>query len=158
MNWLSLFTAVAWVDFGVILLSKFIPLTKALETWYSQFGVVAVAQDIGIIVLGIALAQLIWPGIHGWALISAAVIIQLVHDILFYVLVIQGVPAGQNQILDLFKQYAAEGSWKILLADSAMVVGSVLLMEALDNRLTTDKISWLGVLAVYSLLYIIYTK
>ena len=158
INWLPLFTAVAWVDFAVIVLSKFIPLTSALNTWYKDFGLVAVGSDILIIVLGIALAQLVFPGLSGWALVSVAVAIQLVHDVLFYILVIRGVPDGQNSIIDLFKRYAAEGSWKILLADAAMVVGSIFLMEALDNNLSDDQVGFLGVLATYSLLYILYTK
>ena len=158
INWLPLLTAVAWVDFAVIVLSKFIPLTTALNTWYKDFGLVAVGSDILIIVLGIALAQLVFPGLSSWALVSVAVAIQLVHDVLFYILVIRGVPDGQNAIIDLFKKYAAEGSWKILLADAGMVVASVLLMEALDNNLSDDQVGFLGVLAAYSLLYIIYTK
>jgi len=156
--WTSLLTATAWVDFAVIILSKFFPLTKALGTWYAEFGMSAVGADVFIIVLGIALAKLIFPGIYGTALVITAVGIQLVHDILFYLLVIQGVPSGQNRIIDLFKQYAAEGSWKILVADAAMVASSVLLMEALEARQTPDQIAFLGVLAVYALIYIIYTR
>jgi hypothetical protein len=156
--WTSLLTATAWVDFAVIILSKVFPLTKTLGTWYSKFGVVAVGSDILIIVLGIALAMLLFPGISGWNLVAVSVGIQIVHDVLFYIGVIRGVPAGQNAIIDLFKQYAAEGSWKIIVADSAMVAASVLLMEYLENNLPADITRFLGVLAAYSLLYIIYTK
>ena len=156
--WTSLLTATAWVDFAVIVLSKFFPLTKALGTWYSKFGLVAIGSDILIIVLGIALAMILSPGISGWNLVALAVFIQVVHDVLFYVGVILPVPSGQNAIIDLFKQYAAEGSWKIIVADSAMVVASVLLMEYLENNLQADTTRFLGILAVYSLLYIIYTK
>jgi hypothetical protein len=158
MNWLALWTATACVDFAVIVLSKFVPLTKSLATWYADFGVVAAFQDIAIIVLGIALAQLVWPGIHGWNLVAVAVLIQLVHDILFYLLVILPVPEGQNRIIDLFKKYAAEGSWKILAADSAMIASSVVLMEWLANHVSNDRIAGLGVLVAYALSYIVYTK
>jgi|688.fasta_scaffold56063_8 hypothetical protein len=158
MNWLALFSATAWVDFVVIVLSKFFPLTKTLGDWYRDFGVVAVASDILIIVLGIALAQLIVPGISGWNLVGLSVLIQVIHDVLFYIGIIRGVPDGQNKIIDLFKRYAAEGSWKIIVADSAMVASSVLLMEWLDNNLSDNQVGFVGVLAVYSLLYIIYTK
>jgi hypothetical protein len=106
----------------------------------------------------IALAQLIVPGISGWNLVGLSVLIQVIHDVLFYILVILGVPEGQNKIIDLFKKYAAEGSWKIILADSAMVASSVLLMEWLDNNYSDSQIGFVGLLAVYSLLYIIYTK
>ncbi len=158
IDWVSLFTATAVVDFVVIVLSKVFPLTKSLNEWYRDFGVVAVGSDILIIVLGIALAKLLFPMATGWNLVGIAVAIQLVHDVLFYLGVIQGVPAGQNKIIDLFKKYSAEGSWKILLADAAMVAGSVLLMEWYSDNLTDDQTAFIGVLAVYSLLYILYTK
>lgn len=158
MSLLALGTAVAWVDFAVIVLSKFFPLTKALGTWYAEFGMSAVGSDVLIIVLGIYLVQLVFPGIYGWKLVGYAVALQVVHDVLFYIGVIQGVPSGHNAIIDLFKRYAAEGSWKIILADSAMVVSSVLLMEYLDNNYSDGWISFLGLLAVYSLIYIVHTK
>jgi hypothetical protein len=155
--WTALLAATAWVDFLVIVLSKFIPLTKSLSTWYADFGLVAIGSDILIIVLGIALAMFLAPNASGLALIGVAVAIQLVHDILFYGVILV-VPPGQNRIMDLFKRYAAEGSWKILLADAAMVAGSVWLMETLDAYLTDDQVTWAGLLALYSLLYILYTK
>jgi hypothetical protein len=111
-----------------------------------------------IIVLGISLAQLLFPGISGWNLVGASVVIQVVHDVLFYLGVIQTLPGGQNKVIDLFKRYAAEGSWKIIVADSAMVVSSVLLMEYLDNNVSKEVVSFSGLLALYSLLYIVYTK
>jgi len=157
IQWLPLFTATAWVDFAVVVLSKFIPLTKALDQWYAQFGVVAAGADVLIIVLGIALAQLISPGIHGWALVQLAVLIQVIHDLLFYG-IIRAVPAGQNAMMDVFKAYAGEGGWKIILADSAMVTSSVLLMEFLQNTYSNDAIAFLGALGVYSLLFIVYTR
>ena len=156
--WASLLAATAWVDFAVIALSKVVPLTTALSTWYKDFGVVALGSDILIIVLGIALAMFLVPGASGLRLIGIAVGIQLLHDVLFYVGVIQTVPTGQNRVIDLFKRYAAEGSWKILLADAGMVAASVYLMETMEAELTKDQIVWVGILAVYSLLYIVYTK
>ena len=158
MSWVSLFTAVAWVDFAVIVLSKIFPLTKALGDWYRDFGMVAVGQDVLIIVLGISLAQILFPGMSGWDLVWTSVVIQVVHDILFYIGIIRGLPEGHNKVIDLFKRYAAEGSWKIIVADSGMVIASVLLMEYLDNTVPDMQIAWIGLLALYSLLYIIYTR
>lgn len=156
--WTALLAATAWVDFIVIVLSKIFPLTKSLATWYADFGLAAIGTDILVIVLGIALGMFLFPGYSGLQLIGIAVGIQLLHDVLFYVGVIQMVPFGQNRIIDLFKRYAAEGSWKILLADAAMVAGSVYLMETMDAWLTDDQVLWSGLLALYALLYILYTK
>jgi hypothetical protein len=155
--WTALFAATAWVDFAVIVLSKVFPLTKSLATWYADFGLNAVAMDVLVIVLGIALAKFLFPAATGLALIGVAVAIQLVHDILFYGIILV-VPPGQNLVMDLFKRYAAEGPWKILVADAAMVAASVYGMETLDAVLTDDQVVWTGLLGLYSLLYILYTK
>jgi hypothetical protein len=155
--WTALFAATAWVDFAVIVLSKVFPLTKSLSTWYADFGLNAVGMDVLVIVLGIALAKLLFPAATGLALIGIAVAIQIVHDILFYIIILV-VPPGQNSVMDLFKRYAAEGSWKIILADSAMVAASVYGMETLDAVLTDDQVLWTGLLGLYSLLYVLYTK
>jgi len=155
--WTALFAATAWVDFAVIVLSKVFPFTKSLATWYADFGLNAVAMDVLIIVLGIALAKLLFPAATGLMLIGIAVAIQIVHDLLFYGIILM-VPPGQNRVMDLFKRYAAEGSWKILVADSAMVAASVYGMELLDGVLTDDQVLFTGLLGLYSLLYILYTK
>jgi hypothetical protein len=156
--WTALLAATAWVDFAVIVISKVFPLTKSLATWYADFGLVAIGTDILIIVLGIALAKFLFPAYSGLALIGVAVGIQVLHDILFYVGVIQAVPFGHNRILDLFKRYASEGGWKILVADAGMVAGSVVLMEQMDAYLTDDQVLWSGLLALYSLLFLLYTQ
>jgi hypothetical protein len=155
--WTALFAATAWVDFAVIVLSKVFPLTKSLGTWYADFGLNAVAMDVLILVLGIALAKLLFPTATGLMLIGIAVAIQIVHDLLFYGIILI-VPPGQNQVMDLFKRYAGEGSWKIIVADSAMVAASVYGMELLDGVLTDDQVLFTGLLGLYSLLYILYTK
>jgi hypothetical protein len=155
--WTALFAATAWVDFAVIVLSKVFPLTKSLGTWYADFGLNAVAMDVLILVLGIALAKLLFPAATGLMLIGIAVAIQIVHDLLFYGIILI-VPPGQNQVMDLFKRYAGEGSWKIIVADSAMVAASVYGMELLDGVLTDDQVLFTGLLGLYSLLYILYTK
>jgi hypothetical protein len=155
--WTALFAATAWVDFAVIVLSKVFPLTKSLATWYADFGLNAVAMDVLILVLGIALAKLLFPAATGLTLIGIAVAIQIVHDLLFYGIILI-VPPGQNRVMDLFKRYAAEGSWKILAADAAMVAASVYGMELLDGVLTDDQVLFTGLLGLYSLLYVLYTK
>lgn len=154
MNWIPLLTATAWVDFVVIVLSKLLPLTNSLNVWYAKFGMSAVGADVLIIVLGIALAKLLVPAAHGWVLVQLSVAIQLIHDVLFYGLVL-AIPSGHNSMIDIFKNYAAEGGWKILAADSAMVASSVLLMEWLNGWRWTE---FAGILAVYALLYIVHTK
>jgi hypothetical protein len=71
--------------------------------------------------------------------------------------VIQPIPQGHNEIIDLFKEYAQENSWKIVVADSLMVTSTVILAEILSNY-QESLVAFVGLLATYALTYIIYTK
>jgi hypothetical protein len=151
MDFLSIASAVVWVDFFTILLSKYVDLGTSLNLWYQQFGIVAVISDCLVIVLGIMIAQLFFPRYN---LLLTAVVIQIIHDILFYLLVISPLPIGTNKMIDLFKSYASENSYKIIIADSIMMASTVLIAQQLHGKF----VPFIGLLGVYALTYIIYTK
>lgn len=155
MNWLALLSSAVWIDLLFLFIHKFVyKMTNSLSVWYSTFGMTAVTSDVLVIVLGVYLAKILLPGMN---LVAGSVIVQLVHDILFYLFVIRGTPSGQNAVIDLFKRYSAEGSWQILVADSAMIAGTVIGMQTLET-MNTDKVVFLGLLAIYALTYLVYTK
>jgi uncharacterized protein YacL len=157
MNVLDIGIAAAIVDFTTIVISKFFNMGKSLDKWYSKFGMTAVLSDVLVIVLGVQLAMFIEPKIGVQYIAAFAVCIQIVHDILFYFLVIETVPQGQNEMIDLFKEYASENSWKIVVYDSVMIGSTVFLAHTLA-KLHDKTVSFIGLLTVYALTYIIYTK
>jgi hypothetical protein len=155
---LSYLSAVVWVDFFVILYSKYFPLGgNSLSKWYDQYGIVGVTSDCLSIVLGILLAKILFPSASGWNLVLFAVIIQLIHDIVFYLLVIQPLPTGTNKIIDLFKEYGSENGWKILPFDSFMVASTVLLADVLEEH-SFNVQAFTGLLGQYALIYVVYTR
>jgi uncharacterized protein YacL len=157
MNLLHISSAVVWVDFFTMALSKVFSMTKSLDVWYQQFGIVAVISDCLVIVLGILLAQFITPNASATGLALTSVIIQVIHDYLFYIGVILPIPKGHNAMIDLFKRYSTEGSYKIILADSAMIASTVFLGDHLTQY--SDKIvTFVGLLGAYALTYILYTR
>ena len=157
MKLLEISSAVVWVDFFTVALHKFFNLGRSLDKWYSKFGVVAVVSDCLVIILGILIAQFISPSASTFMLAGVSVAVQLIHDILFYLFVILPIPKGHNSMIDLFKEYSSENSWKILFADSAMIGSSVLLADILSEY-NEKVISFIGLLGTYALTYIIYTK
>ena len=166
MRLISLLSAALWVDFVVMVITKilpgqhlsFLPPTGALKLWYDKFGVAAVAADVFSLMLGVLLAMFLFPTAYGFQLVLAAVLVQVLHDILFYVIVILGLPQGQNSMIDIFKTYANEGRWTILLADALMVSSVVLIAEMSDIFFTYRAIAFQAILGMYSLIYITYTK
>lgn len=157
MELTHLLSAAVWVDFLVILISRFFPMTHSLDTWYREFQAVAVVNDCLVSVLGILLAQFLYPKASVVGLAIVSVIIQLIHDSLFYIGVILPIPKGHNAVIDLFKKYANEGGYKILLADSAMISGTVFLSDYLSN-FDFKTVTFIGLLGVYALTYMIYTR
>jgi ABC-type enterochelin transport system permease subunit len=154
---LPLAASVVWVDFFVLLLSRFVPLGKSLDRWYIEFGIVAVLSDCLSIVLGIMIAMFIFPNGSLVTILITSVVVQTIHDLLFYVGVIRPISPGYNRMIDVFKAYAAENSWKILVADSSMMIGTVLGMYALSRA--DQKHQWFTFLTgVYALTYVIYTR
>jgi len=83
--------------------------------------------------------------------------VQLAHDILFYLLIIKPLPTGTNKMIDLFKEYGNENGWKILAYDSFMMASTVLLADVLEEYSVQEQ-SFVGLLGTYALTYVIYTK
>lgn len=155
MNWVALLSSAVWVDFIFMFVHKFIfKMTNSLSVWYANYGMTAVTSDVLVIVLGVAIAQYLLPT---WNLITSSITVQVIHDILFYLFVIRTVPSGQNAVIDLFKRYSAEGSWQILVADSAMIGLTVIGMQVFET-MNMDTVVFAGLLAIYALTYLVYTK
>ena len=102
---------------------------KPVSQWWTTYGLSAILCDVAIMVLGVLLARYVYTKMgYEWSLTKFLVIlvgIQLIHDFLLYVLVINPLPEGHNAIFDLFKKYSVSG-WKILLADAIMIIFTAL--------------------------------
>ena len=72
-------------------------------------------------------------------------------------LLLHPIPMGHNAMIDLFKRYVDENSWKILVADGLMI-GSTVLLADYYERIPNKYVVFIGLLALYSLTYSIYTK
>ena len=165
MRLISLIGAAVWVDFIVMLITKlgpgqrvpFLPPAGALKLWYDKFGLAAVSADVLSAVIGVLLATFFFPNAFGINLVFASIFIQVLHDLFFY-FVILAVPQGQNQMIDVFKSYANEGGWTILIADALIMTGTVTIASFWDMLFSYRFIAFQTLLGMYSLIYITYTK
>lgn len=160
-----LFFAILTVDVAVLFLTRYFPqiLGTTLNRWYDRFGLNAVLSDVLIILLGFVIARYVYSWYikpkMGWnpaLFMGLLVVIQVIHDLLFYVGVIKPLPVGHNQMIDVFKQYSNAG-WKILVGDAGLMVGSALVAFLLKAFPTHAVAGW-SILVSYALPYILYTK
>jgi hypothetical protein len=132
-------------------------LGKKINEWYTRYGVWAVLADITSICFGIVLAMYFYRGNSFLVLMGIAVLIQWIHDILFYHLVILPVPPNTNEIIDLLKEYAKDVKILGIVGDSWMIIGSLLATNLVSNvpyRVQT----LLLLFSAYMLPYAIYQK
>jgi uncharacterized protein YacL len=155
MDILAICIAALWVDFVIIALSKVFDFGETLKKWYREFGAVAVINDTLVIVLGILIAEFMFPKASLPFLVVAVIAIQVVHDVLLNVLVIQKVPRGSNRIIDIFKEYVQENSYKILIADAIMISSAIAFSRYL-HALPRNVMAFIGLLGVYSMTYMIH--
>lgn len=164
-DWWFILLGILLVDVIVILLSRHFPefLGRNLNIWYDKFGLNAVLADVLIIAIGFAIARYVYtwyikPKI-GWNplwFVGLLLVIQLIHDILFYVGVILPIPRGMNAMMDVFKDYSKAGG-KILAGDAGMMVGSAIFAMWLKAA-PPDISASVGLLTAYTLPYSLYTK
>jgi hypothetical protein len=158
-DYLPLFNAVLITDlFVILLLNTKIIKSDVLRKWYSQYNLSAVIADVLIILIGLIITRAIYYYIFDkfsiLKFISLAVLVQIAHDILFYFL-FKNVPRGVNKMLDTFKDYAIDVSYKAILADSGMMIMSCLIASYLANKNTNTNIIVL-ISFVYLLPYLLY--
>jgi polyferredoxin len=158
-DFLYLFTAVTIVDLTVIYLARNKLLGSNINIWYDKFGISAVILDIFIIIIGFIITRYIFF-INNFSFspllfIIIAVSVQLIHDYLFYVFVISPTPYGVNNLMDVYKDYAKEGSFKILGADSAMVIASALIAMYLKS-VPSSYSSSLLIVSIYLIPYLLF--
>jgi uncharacterized protein YacL len=158
-DYLPLFTAVLITDLFVILLSNVnIIQSKVMRVWYLKYNLSAVIADVFIIVLVLIIARAMYPYLFDefsiLKFMMVAVTVQVIHDVSFY-LFFMSIPRGVNEMLDTFKDYAKEASYKAIIADSGMMIMSCLIASYLATQSTNTNIVVL-ITSVYLLPYVLY--
>jgi hypothetical protein len=162
-DWLYIVPAAIIIDLLVIFYIKYPGSStgvKSINEWYTRFGIAAVAADVISILIGIAAARYIYTGLgltEPFMFIVVLLLFQLAHDLFFGGAVINPVPKGHNQMIDVFKSYISEIGGKVLAVDAAMMLGSAAIASFL--KFLPDHYAVANILlASYAMCYVIYTR
>jgi hypothetical protein len=159
-DYLPILNGVIITDIIVILFLIFgLIQSRVLRSWYRELTLSAVIADVLISFIGIIIARFIYPFIFNtyslWKFILLAVCIQVIHDILFY-LFCTSIKRGKSRILDIFKDYGKENGSGAIIADSLMIISSILIASFLKGQSLNTNIITL-IVAVYLIPYLIYS-
>ena len=133
----------------------------SLKKWYEKYRLSAVLADVLILVIGLILARYVYYKIfneYSFAkFLFLVVVIQIIHDFLFYKLIIKPLPKGKNNMIDLFKEYSKDVKGGAILGDSFMIIITVLFSSYFANFNTNGNII-LSVSLLYILPYVLYIR
>ena len=158
-GFLPLLNAVLITDLFVIsLLNMGAFKSEILRKWYSQYNLSAVIADVLIILIVLIITRSIYYSVFDTfsllKFVILAVLLQIAHDLLFAAF-FSIVPRGTNKMLDTFKDYASEMSYKAVIADSGMMIMSCLIASYLVNKNNNTNTIVL-ISSVYLLPYLLY--
>jgi len=159
-DYLPIITAILIVEIITIILSfTHITESKFLRVWYKDYKLYAVLADVSLIFLGFVITRALYPyvfdefSIINFILLMVA--IQVIHDILFY-LMITSISKGNNKIIDILMDYADEISYWAIIGDSMMMISSALIAGYIANfEVNTNIIIF--AFFIYILQFILYT-
>lgn len=166
-TWFSFLTALFIVEAFLLTTFRLYPnfWGSLINIWYDKFGLVAIMLDMGIVLIGFWITQKLYPYVFEssvkftlWKFILLFLCIQIIHDILFYVLILKN-SNGSNAIFDLINTYGSKHGIYTILGDSLMVVLAICLAWIIlnnDIKLSTYIICIL--LSAYFIGYLLYMK
>ena len=158
-DYLPILNSVLLTDlFVILLLNTSIIKSRVLKVWYNKYNISAILCDILIIFIGIIITRYLYSSFFkSYSLFKFTVLavgVQIIHDLLFFQL-FRSVPRGENKMLDTFKDYAKEVSYKAVLADSGMMIMAVLLSAFFAGQSLNTNIIVL-IITVYLMPYLLY--
>jgi len=165
-DWGYIFVGIIVTEFILLLLVRYFPefFGKQLNVWYNRFKLSAVVSDVFVLALAIGVSRYVYTEFiypkYDWNPLyftGTTLFVQILHDILFYIGVIQQVPKGSNAMIDVMKEYASSVTSRAILGDSALMISSVVI-AMIAKGMETHAVIFMGLLAVYGIPYILETR
>jgi hypothetical protein len=136
---------------------------KDINEWYDVYGLDAILLDTLIVIIGFIVVSALYPFIFSdWNIVYFLIltlVVQIAHDYLFWRYVIVPIPQGHNQVIDTLKVYADNVKGGAIIGDSIMyILGVPIASLLLGSGLSASKLSIVGILSLYPIMYLLYTR
>lgn len=160
---LYIFSGILIAEILVLIYCRYILSSKSIKKWYDYFGTNAILSDICSVLIGFLIARFIitkfFPRYKNniWVLLLILLLVQIIHDILFYILIIKPIQNGHNTMIDVFKEYSKEHGGKIILVDSIIMIISLGISLFIKNYIPKYSLEMI-IVSVYTIIYFIYKK
>jgi hypothetical protein len=167
-NYLSILNGIIFIDIIIMLfVFRRIISPMIMYKWYTEYKMYAVLGDVTSIFLVIILTRYIYSlwkrQTNSYGLtysfgvfLVIAIFAQLCFDTFMYI-IIQSIPLGSNQIIDIFRRYTKEGGWFIFTLDCSFTIFSIL-FASIFNTFTFNTNIIILISFLNMLPFIVFTK
>ena len=136
---------------------------KDINKWYDVYGLDAILLDTLIVIIGFIVVSILYPIIFSeWNIVYFLIlmlVVQIIHDYLFWRYVIVPIPQGHNRVIDTLKVYADNVKGGAIIGDSIMyVLGVPIASLLLGSDISVTKLLTIGIFTLYPIMYLLYTK
>jgi len=129
-DWLPIIASACLLEVYIIYRAMSYKKTGALMyNWYSDFGYSAVIADIFIVLIGFILIRYVYKcfiypkyNFNPVIFIIVLLIIQIIHDLTYYYLIVLQIPSGKNRLIDYMKDYGKEYKLSAITGDSLIFI------------------------------------
>lgn len=102
----------------------------SLNTFFDTFGLEGILANVSLIVIMFQVARWGYTKAytetgHAWSpfvFVCSLIVVQLLHDVLFYYGAINAIPIGNNEMIDALKKYANEHGPRALAGHAAFLI------------------------------------
>jgi len=134
----------------------------SLNTFFDLFGIEGVVSTTMLMAIIFQVARYFYTVLYAkadksWSpfvFICAVLVVQILHDVLFYYGAVNLLPAGKNEIIDVLKQYAKENSVGAIGGHSALMLVTALIAMIINDMDMLLKFVLFGIV-LYGLPYIL---
>jgi hypothetical protein len=140
----------------------------SLNTYFDVFGLEGILSNTMLVTILFQIARYFYTVVYanydkGWSpfvFICVLLVIQFIHDLLFYYGIINILPSGKNDMIDRLKLYSKENSYNAIGGHSAFIILTAVVAMITNDMDMLSKLIMLGItfyLIPYSL-SIVYKK
>ena len=103
---------------------------KSLNTYFENFGLEGILANTSLIVIMFQLTRYLYTkfyteGGKAWSpfvFVCALIVVQVIHDLIFYFGIINVVPSGNNEMIDALKKYSNENGSRALASHAGFLI------------------------------------
>lgn len=171
LTFLHFLTASVCIELFMLYLFRFTksPFTGiSINRWYDNLGWTAVILDVLSVLIGFYIAKFIYEYLvkekyintdyELYKYLGLVLLVQITHDLLFYLFVIKPYPKNKNLVMDEFKNYAERVKAGAVIGDSFMYLLATPLLYLYTQKNNINTNTFISIVCFYLIGYLIYQK